>query len=194
MTKQRENKDQRHRQRQDEIIRAARECFRREGFHAASMARLACAANLSVGQIYRYFPSKHAIIEEMVKRIVDGRVAAMRDRVDSDQLAALLAGRENLNSEDDLLMLDVAAEAGRNPRVAAMLEAADARMFNHARQKVRSSHPELSDDQVDGCVEVLAVLFDGTALRRLTPQKASAVTLQHLYQNLISHLIKTEDK
>ncbi|MDE1187467.1 MAG: helix-turn-helix domain containing protein [Pantoea sp.] len=194
MTRQRENKDQRHRQRQDEIIRAARECFRREGFHAASMARLACAANLSVGQIYRYFPSKDAIIEEMVKRIVDGRVAAMRDRVDSDQLAALLAGRENLNSEDDLLMLDVAAEAGRNPRVAAMLEAADARMFNHARQKVRSSHPELSDDQVDGCVEVLAVLFDGTALRRLTPQKASAVTLQHLYQNLISHLIKTEDK
>ncbi|WP_313688447.1 helix-turn-helix domain-containing protein [Pantoea sp.] len=194
MTRQRENKDQRHRERQDEIIRAARECFRREGFHAASMARLACAANLSVGQIYRYFPSKDAIIEEMVKRIVDGRVAAMRDRVDSDQLAALLAGRENLNSEDDLLMLDVAAEAGRNPRVAAMLEAADARMFNHARQKVRSSHPGLSDDQVDGCVEVLAVLFDGTALRRLTPQKASAVTLQHLYQNLISHLIKTEDK
>jgi AcrR family transcriptional regulator len=194
MTRHRENKDQRHRQRQDEIIRAARECFRREGFHAASMARLASAANLSVGQIYRYFPSKDAIIEEMVKRIVDGRVAAMRDRVDSDQLAALLAGRENLNSEDELLMLDVAAEAGRNPRVAAMLEAADARMFSHARQKVRTSHPELSDDQVDGCVEILAVLFDGTALRRLTPQKASAVTLQHLYQNLISHLIKTEDK
>lgn len=194
MTTQRENKDQRHRQRQDDIIRAARECFRREGFHAASMARLACAANLSVGQIYRYFPSKDAIIEEMVKRIVDARVAAMRDRVDSDQIATTLAWRESLNSEDELLMLDVAAEAGRNPRVAAMLETADARMFSHARQKVHTSHPELSDDQVNACVEVLAVLFDGTAFRRLTPQKASALTLQHLYQNLISHLLKTEDK
>ncbi|ADU68947.1 TetR/AcrR family transcriptional regulator [Pantoea sp. At-9b] len=194
MSRQRENKDERHRQRQDEIIRAARDCFRREGFHAASMARLACAASLSVGQIYRYFPSKDAIIEEMVKRIVDARVAAMRDRVDSDQIATTLAWRESLNMEDELLMLDVAAEAGRNPRVAAMLEAADARMFSHARQKVRASHPELSDEQVNACVEVLAVLFDGTALRRLTPQKASAATLQHLYQNLISHLIKTEDK
>ncbi|HCN8485381.1 TPA: helix-turn-helix transcriptional regulator, partial [Escherichia coli] len=45
----------RHKQRQDEIINAARRCFRRCGFHAASMSQIASEAQLSVGQIYRYF-------------------------------------------------------------------------------------------------------------------------------------------
>ncbi len=61
MNKQREARDARHRTRQDEIIAAARRCFRQSGFHAASMAQLA----------------KDGLIEEMVKRIVDGRVAAI---------------------------------------------------------------------------------------------------------------------
>ncbi|STG54749.1 transcriptional repressor [Escherichia coli] len=56
----------RHKQRQDEIINAARRCFRRCGFHAASMSQIASEAQLSVGQIYRYFANKDAIIEEMV--------------------------------------------------------------------------------------------------------------------------------
>ncbi|WP_146674250.1 TetR/AcrR family transcriptional regulator, partial [Escherichia coli] len=67
----------RHKQRQDEIINAARRCFRRCGFHAASMAQIASEAQLSVGQIYRYFANKDAIIEEMVRRIIDFRIAQM---------------------------------------------------------------------------------------------------------------------
>lgn len=55
----------RHKQRQDEIINAARRCFRRCGFHAASMSQIASEAQLSVGQIYRYFANKDAIIEEI---------------------------------------------------------------------------------------------------------------------------------
>lgn len=67
----------RHKQRQDEIINAARRCFRRCGFHAASMSQIASEAQLSVGQIYRYFANKDAIIEEMVRRIIDFRIAQM---------------------------------------------------------------------------------------------------------------------
>lgn len=37
----------RHKQRQDEIINAARRCFRRCGFHAASMSKIASEAQLS---------------------------------------------------------------------------------------------------------------------------------------------------
>ena len=67
----------RHKQRQDEIINAARRCFRLCGFHAASMSQIASEAQLSVGQIYRYFANKDAIIEEMVRRIIDFRIAQM---------------------------------------------------------------------------------------------------------------------
>ncbi len=195
MNQQRDTREERHRTRQDEIIMAARQCFRQYGFHAASMGQLASRANLSVGQIYRYFPSKDALIEEMVKRIVDNRVAAMSDHVDAQHIAAMLAWRETLSEDDEMLMLEVAAEASRNPRVADILHAADAHIFSNACRKMRLNYPHLSDEHITACVEVLAVLVEGTAFRRLTPQKASATSLQALYQQLIHHIIKhSEDK
>ena len=68
----------RQKARQDDIIAAARRCFRQSGFHAASMSQIAAEAKLSVGQIYRYFNNKDAIIEEMIRRIIDYRIAEMR--------------------------------------------------------------------------------------------------------------------
>lgn len=195
MNKQREARDARHRTRQDEIIAAARRCFRQSGFHAASMAQLASAASLSVGQIYRYFPSKDALIEEMVKRIVDSRVAAMSEQTDASHIADMIARRETLNEEDEMLMLEVAAEASRNPRVSEILQTAETRLFHNACEKMRKDYPHLSDTQRAACVEVLAVLVEGTAFRRLTTQKASADLLYTLYKQMIHDLVKpSEDK
>ena len=195
MTKQHEAREERHRTRKDEIISAARHCFRQFGFHAASMAQLARGANLSVGQIYRYFPSKDALIEEMVKRIVDNKVAAMSDHFDAQHIATLLACRITLSEEDEMLMLEVAAEASRNPRVAEILSAADERIFSNACHNMQLNHPQLNEEQITARVEVLAVLVEGTAFRQLTPQKASATSLQSLYHALIHHIVKnSEDK
>ncbi|MBP2171177.1 AcrR family transcriptional regulator [Erwinia toletana] len=194
MTPQPTARDLRHRQRQDEIIAAARRCFRRSGFHGASMAQLASEAQLSVGQIYRYFINKDAIIEEMVKRIIDQRMAEISNSTHTPKLPALLAWRKVIDEDDEALMLEVAAEATRNPRVASMLSEADGRMFNHARQAMQQEHPQFSDDKIRACVEVLAVMVEGTAFRRLTPQKASADRLYPIYQQLLKQLLETEDK
>src|SRR6185312_9438459 len=67
-------KDQRDQTRRDQIVRAARRCVVRRGFHGASMAEIAAAARMSVGQIYRYFPSKEAIVHAIVERIVSQRL------------------------------------------------------------------------------------------------------------------------
>ena len=160
----------RHKQRQDEIINAARRCFRRCGFHAASMSQIASEAQLSVGQIYRYFANKDAIIEEMVRRIIDFRIAQM-------------------DIDDDALMLEGAAEATRNPRVMAMLEEADARMFANGCAHMKRMHPHLSDEHIRCCVEVFATMMEGTVYRRLTPQKSDPQHLQEIYQDIVSMLI-----
>lgn len=195
MNKQREARDARHRTRQDEIIAAARRCFRQSGFHAASMAQIASAASLSVGQLYRYFLSKDALVEEMVKRIVDSRVAAMSEQTDAGHIADMIARRETLSEEDEMLMLEVAAEASRNPRVREILQTAETRLFHNACEKMRADYPLLSDTQRAACVEVLAVLIEGTAFRRLTTQKASADLLCTLYQQMIHDLVTpSEDK
>ena len=57
-----------------------RACFRASGFHAASMSQIASEAGLSVGQIYRYFSNKDAIIEEMIRRIIDSRIEEMQGK------------------------------------------------------------------------------------------------------------------
>lgn len=61
--------------RRSEIAAAARLCVVRHGFHAASMAQIAEQAKMSVGQIYRYFPNKEAIVYDIVERIVSQRLA-----------------------------------------------------------------------------------------------------------------------
>lgn len=166
----------RHKQRQDEIINAARRCFRRCGFHAASMSQIASEAQLSVGQIYRYFANKDAIIEEMVRRIIDFRIAQMDIDARTDHFPEVLALRKSLNEDDDALMLEVAAEATRNPRVMAM-------------PHMKRMHPHLSDEHIRCCVEVFATMMEGTVYRRLTPQKSDPQHLQEIYQDIVSMLI-----
>src|SRR3546814_14831985 len=48
--------------RRDQVLDAAEACFRREGFHAASVNRIAAEAGMSVGHLYRYFDSQDEII------------------------------------------------------------------------------------------------------------------------------------
>ena len=54
--------------RRDQVLDAAAQCFRAEGFHGASMARIAAAAGMSVGHIYQYFTNKDAIIIALCER------------------------------------------------------------------------------------------------------------------------------
>ncbi len=53
-------------QRSAEILASVRQAFVEKGFDGASMQDLARAAGMSVGNFYRYFPSKAAIISGMI--------------------------------------------------------------------------------------------------------------------------------
>ncbi|HET6630435.1 MAG TPA: helix-turn-helix domain-containing protein, partial [Woeseiaceae bacterium] len=58
----------RTRQQRERILNAARSCFVKHGFNAASMAKIAEAAGMSPGLIYRYFDSKNAIILAIIEQ------------------------------------------------------------------------------------------------------------------------------
>ena len=181
----------RQKMRQDEIITAARRCFRASGFHAASMSKIAAEARLSVGQIYRYFNNKDAIIGEMIRRIIDYRIASMEGKAHIEAIPHVLAWRKTLNADDDVLMLELAAEATRNPQVAAMLEEADNRMFSDACARVKQDRPHLTDEHIRCSVEVIAVLMEGTFYRRLTAQKVSSEQLENIYREITKILFTT---
>jgi len=61
--------------RRAQVLDAAVLCFGRSGFHGASMADIAAEASMSVGQIYRYFANKEAIIASIVARDMESALA-----------------------------------------------------------------------------------------------------------------------
>lgn len=63
--------------RRQQILDAARTCFIRNGFHATSMQDVINEAGLSVGAVYRYFPSKN----DLVNGIAEQLAAQIREQI-----------------------------------------------------------------------------------------------------------------
>src|ERR1700735_4035008 len=112
------------------IVAAAERAFVRFGFHATTMQNVAEEAGMSAGNLYRYFPSKEAIVEELC--VVDQAqraefFAAMSGR--GDLLHAISASlREHVLSRPPAkarMIIEIWAEAARNPRIAAITRAMD---------------------------------------------------------------------
>lgn len=200
-----QTKDQRVCARRDQIVAASRLCFRKHGFHGAGMAEIAKMSQLSVGQIYRYFVNKDAIIEEIVRRIVFKKIQLMTGGANNmKQMATNLAYRNvgvqsidhsqincpelshEQNEIDHALMLEVTAEATRNPAVHKILREAEAKLFNEATVMMTPYYPEMPAEQLKARLEMLAVLCEGTAFRRLTHKHADPEILKNVYNQMFT--------
>ncbi len=109
--------------RRDKVLLAARKCFIRHGFHATGMAEISKACRMSVGNIYRYFPNKDAIVQaitdETRSRIVPvlRRLERHQDPVEGIIEIILFGVREFCRGSDARLWIDISAEAPRNKLV-----------------------------------------------------------------------------
>jgi AcrR family transcriptional regulator len=109
--------------RKSRILDAAERCFVRNGFHKSTMQDVAAECGMSPGNLYRYFPSKDAIVAGLAERDRDRFNADfMHLQNASDPAAAFLAlGRRHLVEEPRekaIMMLEIWAESCRNPRMA----------------------------------------------------------------------------
>jgi TetR/AcrR family transcriptional regulator, repressor for uid operon len=110
--------------RRTQILDAALVCFAKRGFHQASMHDISAEAGISVGLIYRYFENKDAVISAMADRHKE-EIHEVLER--AQQAPTLLESLEILFTahccEDapqvvSAFVVDLYAEASRNPRVA----------------------------------------------------------------------------
>jgi TetR/AcrR family transcriptional regulator, repressor for uid operon len=114
------------------ILGAAERAFVGNGFHATTMQHVADEAGMSAGNLYRYFPSKEAIVEGLCE-LDQAELAAAFAELMADDRHILEAMRCGLRKhvllkppEKARLLVEIWAEAGRNPRVAEMTRAIDA--------------------------------------------------------------------
>lgn len=183
-------KAQRQSDRRTEILDAAQHCFARSGFHQASMQDICGEAGMSPGNLYRYFPSKEAIIAAIAER---DRAQAAADFAAVDKapdfftgFAAL--GRQYLverTDEEVALCLEIMAEARRNPEVRRIYQTidADVRAGLVAILRRAADRGELrSDLDLEKIVKVLIALGDGIECRRaidpsFDPESVIAIVL-----------------
>ena len=116
------------------VLDAALTCFARSGFHGASMQQVCAEARMSPGAVYRYFPSKVAIIAAIVEAERARHVALFEHLAAADDPVEALASigvdtlADMLAKPTASLCAETLAEAIRNPEIRAIFD----RMYREA--------------------------------------------------------------
>ncbi len=173
---------QRQSDRRTEILDAAERCFARSGFHRASMQDICAEAGMSPGNLYRYFPSKEALIAGICERSrADAAESFNRvnDAPDFFEALAGLAKYHLVDRTDDEVSIcaEIMAESRRHPDIARLYQTIEndirdrmAAMLKHAaeRGEIRA------DIDAEAIAGLLLAIGDGMSWRRSVDVKFNA--------------------
>ncbi len=161
-------------ERRGRILDAAERAFAEHGFHAATMQHVAEAAGMSAGNLYRTFPSKEAIVEGLCERDQQERVENFGRLAEvEDIFAAVAAGiREHIgfrSRQKVTLIVEIWAEAARNPAVAAITRAIDADVLGKLERLVAlaKERGEAAPTVDPGAVALFFFTYVGGLMKRL---------------------------
>jgi len=183
----------------DRILCAALKCFIEHGFHAASMANIAEAAQMSAGLMYRYFENKNAIVLAIVERQLAEKREAIRQLHSSEDFANRLQHvfeewrLRGANTISVALLLEMSAEATRNPQIAQALRAADALARSELQAWLGRSRSEgglgLPEDVAARRALLLQCLVEGLAVRAAREPDLDSRQLRSALDDLFEHLL-----
>lgn len=175
-------------ERRAHILAAARRCFVHDGFHGTSMQDLVDEAGVSSGAVYRYFPSKDAVIEAIAAENLEQVVAVIRQSVEAGLTAeaaieAVLEFVTARHSEDGFaaIALLVWSEALRNPTLAELLRTANAT----ARQLL-SSRPANRRSRGLAVNELLLCVLPGYLMQLALGGRTAVDRVPRTLQEIIS--------
>jgi AcrR family transcriptional regulator len=184
-------------ERKDEILNAAQRCFARSGFHQTSMHEICAEAGMSAGNLYRYFPSKEALIAGIAER---DRAEVAQDFAKADLSQGLFAVLEGMAHhhftirpiEQVRLCTEVMSEARRNPEIARISASFDAdvrkwlnAMFTAAAEQ--GDIPKTAD--IESAVDMLMIIADGVWWRRALDPNFRAEALVPVFMDVARHLL-----
>lgn len=154
------------------ILVAADFCFRQKGIAKTSTADICAKAGIGPGLLYHYFASKEEILDACFKEWVDGgtkEFSALMEQ--SNVLGALTTAIEQAKSRnfrnEFMLLLEIAAEAGRNKKVGKILQESSRRMRGVIAEFLRNGQNGGWVDaslNPDAAAALLFAMFDGIRL------------------------------
>lgn len=156
------------------VLDAAIVCFSRSGFHGTSMHEICSEAGMSPGALYRYFPSKDAIIIAIVEEERAARASLMEMLENAPSFVEGLGrmGHALFSGEMPMVCLELGpeiyAEAARNPALKAVFESVEQEMDVALRGAFLAAQARGEiDPAVDADVALLLIgaIGDGLVLR-----------------------------
>lgn len=183
--------------RRAEILDAAERCFARSGFHQTSMQEICAEAGMSPGNLYRYFPSKEALIAGITER---NRVQAAADFAAVDNAPDFFAGFSALgrqylverSDEQVALCIEIMAEARRNADIRRIHEG----IYSEVRaglvsilQRAADRGQLRPDLDLEKIVTVLLALGDGIEFRRAIDPSFSADAVIDIILDLVRYAL-----
>lgn len=188
------------------ILDQVKAVFAAKGFEGASMQDLAQAAQMSVGNFYRYFPSKNAIITAMIRRDlmeIEADFEAIRASPNPSQtfLVRLESRIDELSTEEAALWTEMQAASFRVPEIAELklnLEMTIRGGLVNALAQLHGRHGQADREQFETLADLTIVMFHGYAqclsCRRLNPEDASRKALgKMVFETLRSALLAAGD-
>jgi TetR/AcrR family transcriptional regulator, repressor for uid operon len=156
------------------VLDAFENCIQRAGFHRTTMQDVAKEAGMSAGNLYRYFPSKDALVSGMIGRDRERFGADFREVAQSeDVMGSFIAlGRKHFTETPRarcIQFMEIWAEASRNPVVADMCNAVDREINDYMvaileAAKASGQIPASVDSA--STITVLSAMGDGFFTRR----------------------------
>jgi AcrR family transcriptional regulator len=183
--------------RRAEILAAAERCFARAGFHQASMQDICAQAGMSPGNLYRYFPSKEALIAGISERNrsdAAGNFDRVNQAADFFEALAQLAREYMVERSDDEVGLcaEIMAETRRNPEIARIYDDIENdikdRISNMLRRAIAREEVR-ADVDVDAAADVLMALADGVSWRRAVEKGFDAERILPLILQMVHGLL-----
>lgn len=160
--------------RRSRILDAAERCFVRAGFHRTTMQDVAAEAGMSPGNLYRYFPSKDAIVVGLTERDRSNVAKDFTafDNGDDFMTAFMKLGRKHFEEEPRakaIMCLEIWAESARNPSFATVCAEFEqfviarlTEVLGQARERGEIG-PEVDPEAV---ARIISTLADGLFVRR----------------------------
>jgi TetR/AcrR family transcriptional repressor of uid operon len=188
--------------RRSEILDAARRCFARMGFHQTSMQQICSEAGMSAGNVYRYFPSKEAIIEGITERDraeVAAQLASTQFSTDFFTTFAALARHHFVERTADEVGLcaEIMAESRRNPTIAKIMGEFDIDVKERLITMLRSAQARgdiARDADIGIAVEMLMIIADGVWWRRAVDPKFDAEAVLPMFFDITRYMLLDRGK
>ena len=186
-----------HEEKRQEILNAARRCFARDGLRGASISSICTEAGISSGHLYHYFASKEAILGAIAHMVLEAATEQFGRTVESpDALATLISDAQQAKLREDqgghILVLDMLAEAGRNPALAKVLQ-------DHSRGMQQLLADFLREGQAQGRIDpsfdarmaaaVLIGVIDGSKVMAVRDPSLDRTKAIELLRTLIARFL-----